>query len=631
MALTAEKWIKQQNDNLTEVDTDAAEARRLLRDHEIFGHLVVAADEKKSSADGHDGITRFEGESWSMLYKLLRDVLDKLPNANQGDLIGADTDTNPDTNNGDGDEENTDTNTVNEIDNILEEHLSNNNSDDNSSSSSSSTPADAPPPCFIALTMWLAFGEPTLPPLSSTDRQALSMVADRISRVLTSRSDDEIATNNQYKKKLKSRAIQMALRLGQLGCWDVGSNILDASIDEQILQEAKACDGRDENTTSSTAAEPTSVDIDCAISVTNFLIDRLYSQTYVRDSDEDTQALCKAAQLGRWATRKASKRHSAFLEKQKNNENENEPSSAQDSPSESNKPAFRNKISPPPPVTSIFSDDCVRFLHALLAQAKALALLAQHVALGASDVRTLEFFPLHRHHLTINPSTEHELVVAAHIVASSFFSESEDIFPIAQAVMKEQEPYRYKSEKNGNKFLPLTYAFQASQGEHFYCAASANTRWSHPVFAPSDTDADDDPVAECIRRSIRLLKETFVQILSKVFEGKMKFDDELLSLAIRTAKDLGKACDFAERTGNTDNTLTDAGMYMEFAYLCSCFLFGSKHPSTRNIKRLHRFRTGDTKSTTIADRYNRVMPWLVEKFASLRMDVGDVGDDAMSE
>ena len=458
MASTAEKWIKQQNDNLSEVDTDAAEARRLLRDHEIFGHLDVAANKKKSSADGDDGITHFEGESWSLLYKLLRDVLDKLPNANQGDL-GPDTYTNADTNNGDNnDEEDTDTNTINENDDTGEllEHLSNIDGDDNSSSSSS-TPANA---CFIALTMWLAFGEPTLPPLSSTDRRALSMVADRISLVLASRSDDEIANNNQYKKKLKSRAIQMALRLGQLGCWDVGSNILDGSIDEQILQEAKAYDGKDGSTASSTATEPTSIDIDCAISVTNFLIDRLYSQTYVRDSDEDTQALCKAAQLGRWATHKASKRHSAFLEKQKNNENknanENEPSRAQDFSSESNKPAFRNNVSPPPPVTSIFSNDCVRFLHALLAQAKALALLAQHVALGASDVRTLEFSPLHRHSLTIYPSTEHELVVAAHIVASSFFKESEAIFPIAQAVMKEQEPFRYtsKNEKNGDKSKP---------------------------------------------------------------------------------------------------------------------------------------------------------------------------------
>ena len=407
----------------------------------------------------------------------------------------------------------------------------------------------------------------------------------------------------------------MALRLGQLGCWDVGSNILDGSIDEQILQEAKAYGGRDDSTASSiVATEPTSIDIDCAICVTNFLIDRLYSRTYVRNSDGDTQALCKAAQLGRWATRKASKRHSAFLEKQKNNENE--PSSAQDFSSETNKPAFRNKISssPPPLVTCIFSDDCVRFLHALLAQAKALALLAQHVALGASDVRTLEFFPIRRNPLAMNPSTEHELVVAAHILANLFFRESEDIFQVAQAVMKEQEPYRHKNEKNGDEFVPLTYAFQASQGEHFYCAASANTRWSQPVFAPLDTDVDDDHVAECIRRSIRLLKDTFVRILSKVFEGKMKFDDELLSLAIRTAKDHGKACDFAERTGNTDITLTDAGMYTEFAYLCSCFLLGSKHPSTKNIKRLHRIRTED--AMTVGDRYNRVMPWLGGNFAS---------------
>ena len=627
MTSTAEKWIKEQNDNLTELDTDAAEARRLLRDHEIFGHLLVVADDTKSSAAGNDGlllVTRFEDESWSMLYKLLHDVLDKLPNAS--DQIGPDTDINPGTINGDDEEENTDTITNNDNDDtdVLEENLSNNSSDDNSSLSSSSTPEKASTPCFIALTMWLAFGGPTLPPLSSTSRRALSMVADRISLVRTSRSD-EITINNHHKKKLKSRAIQMALRLGQLGCWDVGSTLLDESIDEKVLQEAKAYDGKGDDNASSTATEPTPIDIDCAISVTNFLIDRLYSQTYVSDSDEDTQALCKASQLGRWASRKASKRHAAFREKQKINPNANgnidEPSSEPNIFGETKKPAFRKKNSPPPPVTSIFSDDCVRYLHALLAQAKALALLAQHVALGASDVRTLEFFPVHRHPLTINPSTEHEVVVAAHVVASSFFRDSEEIFPIAQAVMKEQEPHMHKYEKNSDNFLPLTYAFQASQGEHFYCAASANTRWSHPVFAPLDTDVDDDPVAECLRRSIRLFKTTFVEIMSKVFDETLNFDDELLSLTIRTSKDLGKACEFAERTGNIDITLTDAGMYLEFAYLCSCFLLGSQHPSTENVERLlHRIRTEDATCMTIADRYDRVMPWLIEKFASREGD-----------
>ena len=258
----------------------------------------------------------------------------------------------------------------------------------------------------------------------------------------------------------------------------------------------------------------------------------------------------------------------------------------------------------------------MRYLNALLAQAKALALLAQHVALGASDIRRLEFFPIHRHPLTINPSTEREVTVATHIVASQFFSDSEAIFSIPPAVMREQEPYQ--NEKDGDVFLRLTCAFQASRGEHFYCAASANSRWSHPFFTPLDTDVDDDPIAECIRRSIRVLKETFEMIMSKFYEG-MNLDEELLSLAMRIAKDLGKACDFAERTGNANITLADAGMYFDFAYLCSCFLLGSKHPSTMNIKRLHRIATTED-TQTIAGRHNRVMPWLADKFGPTRND-----------
>ena len=574
MASIAERWTREQNDNLMEVDPEAAEARQLLKDHAMFGPFIGAKGiDTKSTGSKDDGITRFEDESWSILYKLVHDVLIKSPDIDEKVAAIGDT-------NDRGDDDDTSDN------------------DEGRSSPSSTT-------CSIALTMWLAFGQPNLPPLSSDNHQSLSLVANCIYRALTSRSED----TNQHRKKLKSRAIQMALRLGQVGCWDAGSSILDQTIDEQVLREAK--DDDSSSNSAASAIDPTPIDIDCAISVTTFLVDRLYSQTYVRDSDGDTRALSRAAQLGRWAVRKASSRHAAFLEKQRNNSDR--PSIARDNFGEgtiSNRISSSNNI-PPPPVTSIFSNDCMRYLNALLAQAKALALLAQHVALGATDVRRLEFFPNPRHPLTINPSTEREVTVATHIVASQFFSDSEAIFSIPPAVMREQEPYQ--NEKDGNVFLRLTCAFQASRGEHFYCAASANTRWSHPIFTPLDTDADadDDPIAECIRRSIRLLKETFEMIMSNLYEA-MNLDEELLSLAMRTAKDLGKACDFAERTGNANIALMDAGMYLDFAYLCSCFLLGSKHPSTMNIKRLHRIATEDTQ--TIAGRHNRVMAWLVDNF-----------------
>lgn len=579
MASIAELWTREQNDNLTEVDPEAAEARQLLKDHAIFGPFIGAKDiDTKSTGSKDDGITRFEDESWSILYKLLHDALIKSPDIDEKVAVIGDNNDHEDDDTSDNDER----------------HIS-----------SSSTA------CSVALTMWLAFGQPNLPPLSSDNRQSLSLVANCIDRALASRSEN----TNQHRKKLKSRAIQMALRLGQVGCWDVGSSILDQTIDEQVLREAKDNDSSSNSAVS--AFEPTPVDIDCAISVTNFLIDRLYSQTYVRDSDDDTRALSRAAQLGRWAVRKASSRHAAFLEKQRNNPDR--PSIARDNSGEStisNRIISSSNNIPPPPVTSIFSNDCIRYLNALLAQAKALALLAQHVALGASDVRRLEFFPKPRHPLTINPSTEREVTVATHIMASQFFSDSDAIFSIPPAVMREQEPYQ--NEKDGDVFLRLTCAFQASRGEHFYCAASANTRWSRPIFTPLDTDANDDPIAECIRRSIRFLKETFEMIMSKLYEAT-NLDEELLSLAMRTAKDLGKACDFAERTGNANITLTNAGMYLDFAYLCSCFLLGSKHPSTMNIKRLHRIATEDTQ--TIAGRHSRVMPWLTDNFGPRNRDM----------
>ena len=126
MASIAERWTREQNDNLMEVDPEAAEARQLLKDHAMFGPFIGAKGiDTKSTGSKDDGITRFEDESWSILYKLVHDVLIKSPDIDEKvAAIGDNNDRGDDDDTSDNDENNDNaaasknTNNLNSTDNL---------------------------------------------------------------------------------------------------------------------------------------------------------------------------------------------------------------------------------------------------------------------------------------------------------------------------------------------------------------------------------------------------------------------------------------------------------------------------------------------------------------------------------
>ena len=114
--------------------------------------------------------------------------------------------------------------------------------------------------------------------------------------------------------------------------------------------------------------------------------------------------------------------------------------------------------------------------------------------------------------------------------------------------------------------------------------------------------------------SVSFLKAAFKSILSTCLQLGIALDDILADLAVRIAKDLGKVYYFAQATEVTnelDGTFVP-GMYLDFAYLVSCYHNGPEHPTSMNIKRLDQRSASEIGSVT--DRYNRLMPWLNERF-----------------
>ena len=53
-------------------------------------------------------------------------------------------------------------------------------------------------------------------------------------------------------------------------------------------------------------------------------------------------------------------------------------------------------------------------------------------------------------------------------------------------------------------------------------------------------------------------------------------------------------------------------MFCDFAYIFSIYQNGSYHPTSKNIKELDRREESDIG--TISDRYNRIVPWLIDEY-----------------
>eukprot|EP00536_Pseudo-nitzschia_multiseries_P012688 jgi/Psemu1/290444/fgenesh1_pg.499_\ len=303
---------------------------------------------------------------------------------------------------------------------------------------------------------------------------------------------------------------------------------------------------------------------------------------------------------------------------------------------------------PPPPIRSLFANDALRYMHAQLALMKALALVGQHIGLGACDVNDLGVFP--------NDFTEEqrqqqqqrppgvfgmEALMRCIRAASMFFGEGmeqslsfDEVFgeqweivhetdkalALASKTNRMQEPTGKRqsslmdSDSNSeattsttrSELMSLLGAKISALGELKYCLASFRSR------------IQDERCAQDAFEAVEHMAQAFRVLMQRIFaeqkeknkeEGSngggelgsgsgslycCRLDESTIEILVRCAKDLGKVCGFVRSRGIRSNgnggaseiPPVDSKNFLEFAYVFSIYLHGSSHPTVRNIKRL---------------------------------------------
>jgi len=523
-------------------------------------------------------------------------------------------------------------------------------------------------PEYIALAVGLLFDVPPLPSLLMTPkrRKMLEKVAHAFHShcmrygVITRSKSVEWPLSD-------ARSCLLSLRLGKAGLWDIASHILtSASLDDSD-------DDTDENSVSYFCVNNNDDDdddddydnelfIDSMIYSSTFLIDRLYSQTYIR-VDEDLTELRNAIFFGRKAVKMAQERYQIFRAKQLS-ATRVEDKGWWTSPEEYDDPENENKgilrlQQPPPPIRSLFANDGLRYIHAQLALIKALALVGQHLGVGACTIDDLGIFPLK--FLERGPSL-FQLVLASggHNAAATrcFFQEAEEQCDSFDQVFGEQwliakETHAYMKTKLASKgilwrhfrhldprreFVVLRAENLSATGELKYCMASAHSR-----YAPESSKS-------FVVQSLSDLLKAFGRVICSAFTTvEVEHDQDCppttalneytIEMLVRCAKDINKTSGFASTVGVDANDLqtpdgksnVNPRFFLEFAYVFAIYLHGSSHPTFQNVKRLymqyvrvfpHEFPSTSSSTTrpslseSVEDKYNYVVKWIIDHYTS---------------
>ncbi|VEU34303.1 unnamed protein product [Pseudo-nitzschia multistriata] len=480
-------------------------------------------------------------------------------------------------------------------------------------------------PEYIALAIGLLFDAPSMPPLLMTLQRREKL--EKLAVATFERS------SNARTKSVPSdtRSCLLSLRLGNAGLWDVAADILSLS---------SSLDDGEYSETNERTDEQRVLAIDRAIYSSKFLIDRLYSQTYVRPG-MDVPELRSAIECARKAVKSAGPRYQIFLTMQMRSTTFVEDKGWW---IEENDETNQQRKRPPPPIRSLFANDALRYIHAKLALTRALTLTGQHLGLRACTIGDLEVFPLE--------FTEEDLLLAASGEPSStfkasllFFKESMDqclgldvLFQNQWLVMEETEealvaiakkkgvartamPSVYRSTRH--RTIPLLGAKMAAVGELNYCMSS--------VFSRIGSERGN----ELGLISIAHLSEAFRVVMNEALQSggsggrgpRCVLDETTLEVLVYCAKDLGKACGFLQRfdadLSELDSLVAgDPSLVLDFAYVFSIYLHGSSsHPTVENIGRLcegYRAESGRSppSGASLRDSYHRVAKWIVEEFVS---------------
>lgn len=585
-------------------DTDALEVRGLLSsDPTIIGE-AVRLGEKKDREENGVGIFRLQQENWQCLYGLLHNMLCGVINVD-GTKLASESQSESDEEN-DMEERSVVNDEAGGIHSPAGEIIDNGQDIKESERKGFGHLRDMSP--LIALSIWLVFGCPNLPPLSKKYRRMLDSISRSYSRcnALSSRTRD----------------ILVSLRLGRAGLWELATDILD---------ENQRGDGRMNHQGGESMAHsnnmPETMLIDGMIYSVTFLIDRLYSQTYVSGNESDTADLAKAVRVGRRAVEMAEERYGIFHCRQKalTNVEQNGVHSA----TGTEITGSTKQDNPPDPVASLFPTETLRYISARLALGKALSLVAQHIGLGASDVTTLGVFPNgfteEETWQSGDPPFETRHLRSTLLMASCFFEEGGLQYDAISKTVNEQDSILNVTMGNGEALsshqhhsdFGFTLAENMSgRGELYYCACSVNGYSPLPIYN-TGLDPNQDPALACLSKSIETLAGALRMLLVPTsIQRAGIFDNNGLDLAVQCAKDLGKVCSHAKYYVGMRLNMVEIGEQLLFsfdlAYILSIYLNGSRHPSSENIKRLDHRSPSEVGS--LLDMCKRVSSWIVDKY-----------------
>jgi hypothetical protein len=504
----------------------------------------------------------------------------------------------------------------------------------------------------VALVMGFVFGTPAIPATLLTRelmRTKLNSVA-RACQAIGGWCDDP-----SYKLS-QSRSCLLTLRMADMGFWDEASELLTS----------RSSFDRDNKKDNNVHDESTLLSIDGMIYASTYLIDRMYSQTYVRHGI-DTDELDEAVRLGRKAVEMASLRYEALpadtthTPTGKNNESDRDaklPATIQHNhhqySHQHQHQHQQQQQQPPPPVTSLFANDDLRYGHAKLALGKALSLLAQHIGLGATNPCNLRVEPLKqdrrdRRLLPNDPElaaedqrmwelagdVPHMWELASNVPhprkriewTESFFEESRRHLSDGLKALEQRAGGGRNCSTNGS-LLSLRAALESAEAERNYCFASASCSMDrtlrmkhHGLSAMAGFSKAFSKTMEGCLKSLSSSSSSS----SNLSEHKETEDlSATLDVLVRCGKDLGKARDFCDHYGvdwrshvrQLNGTIIDIQWVFDFAHLLSIHKHGSHHPTTENIVRLSKFHRLGEPPQPLPLKYLAVAAWLVKEYGS---------------
>lgn len=436
-------------------------------------------------------------------------------------------------------------------------------------------------------TCWLLFGWPSPekhPPITLLSSSCKSIGYGNYMSMLGSLLHQKISQQStEFKSRYRIRLLQTAVRLSDVaGDWQNASTLLTSILIVDNDDNKSSLEGGDPLPQSQQHIKQLA---EINICICTFLIDRLYSNTYVRAESYESEALSQAVILGRKAVSLCRQSQYQQMARTDNDNSEVTNDKIDNLVIESEYDQLTlvtSRQQQPPAASLLYSSDPLRIAAAHLALGKALALLAQHIGLGATNIRDVEVRPIEGGEEEAEMEVEEENIRRAR-VESRFFREGEAILKASIHAMEEEESELLTNKESFKKcdLFEVKVATYAALGELHYCSASVES-----YFDFERVSRQTQKSIKFLKRSLCMVQERLVYLLggkTPTVQGICSIAPRsLLMLQARTAKDLGKVYQFQ----GSQSLHRKGKIVLDYAFVISSRLHFKNHPSVSNIRRL---------------------------------------------